>query len=588
MTALRIHYRSEITSTEQCVEEPSQDAAQDDCHIILPLREPGQSQASVRMLQFDRSGDQFILSPYNSSSLREWYEGHPNTAEIQNTLRVLGSLLRIDRVVDSGMQAVFTVFAQYLVTGDTRVPGAEDQLGDPFQLANAILSTFTDSGDDVLSRVLGRLQVIRRSSWVDRIPGMRDRISWVNSILDVVPQLQAFRRDLLTEADVSLLLSNSSQLSVLGTPARQRYDQLQVIDNFCREMVLTRTLQRPYAITQSTVDAMNAYTQIYRGAIEEGAREDFSGILSDYFHSLEGSGRDFSTFLEDLEVLNTMAGTSEENMTRYFVRSQVSEDIGRTALQEAIRDESADADMGMDWFYPENGTARPSFARVVDLFWRNLHIHMPESERDTFRLGFQLAPFQQALDLAIDTNTTTRREYVLLGIAYLRRFFGSDGEVPRFRIYQGGEMRQVSIQVSREELADIRRYTRHLERQLEGSQEFSEVHLPILEAVACGVGAAGAVFAELYPQVSSDPALRLGIGTPFAAVGSAGCASLFSHFVIQPLTGYRNRPFAEGMVSLGGAILGGAAYFLLSFFLNGGMGPQDDPGMRFPVDPYGP
>lgn len=588
MTALRIHFRSEITSTEQCVAEPAQDAAQDDCHIILPLREPGQSQASVRMVQFDRSGDQFILSPYNSSSLREWYEGHPNTAEVQNTLRVLGSLLRIDHEVDSGMQTVFTIFAQYLVTGDTRVPGSEDQLGDPFQLANAILSTFADSGDDILSRVLGRLQVIRRSSWVDRIPGMRDRISWVNSILDVVPQLQAFRRDLLTEADISILLSNATQLSALSSSGRQRYQQLLVIDNFCREMVLTRTLERPYTITQSVVDAMNAYRQIYRSALEEGSRYSFSTILMDYFQSLEGEGRDFTTFLEDLEVLNHMAGLSDEDLTRYFVRAQVAERIGHTALQEAIRDESADADMEMNWFFPEDGSARPSFVRVVDLFWQNLDIHMPESERDSFRLDFHLAPFQQALDLAIDTNTTTRREYVLLGIGYLRRFFGSDGAVPRFRIYQGGEMRQVSIQVSRQELADIRRYLRHLERQLEGSHEFSEVHLPILEAVACGVGAAGAVFSELYPQVSSDPTLRLGIGTPFAAVGSAGCASLFSHFVIQPLTGYRNRPLTEGLVGLGGAIVGGAAYFLLSFFLNGGMGPQDDPGMRFPVDPYGP
>ncbi len=587
MTDLRIHFQSQISSTPECVEGPPEDSSQDGCHVILPLREPGQGATAVRMVQFDRSGDQFILSPANSTSLREWYEAHSNTAQIQNSLRLTGSLLRTGHEVSAGMEMVYMILSQYLVTGEARLPGAEDDLGDPFNLGNAILSTFADSGDSILSRLLGRLQVIRRSSWVSMIDGMLDRIGWVNSILDEVPRLNTFRRHFFSESDMALLLSSEDAVRGFTSPSRERYDQLQLVDNFCREMVIAQALQRPFIFNDSTLRAMNAYSRVYQEQISGGERASFFEILRDHLGSLGEDLRGTELFLQDVEVLNFMAPAEGQDLTDYHIRSHVANLIGRQALQEVIREESSDANMAMDWFYPDMGVARPSFARVSDSFWRNLERHHPSHDRDSFRLHLDFPGFQRDLDLAIDTNATTRREFVLLGIAYIRRFFGSDGEVPSFRLYQEGRVRQVSMTASREELNDIRRYLRHLERQLEGSQDFSEVHLPILEAVACGIGAAGAIFAETYPDVRSSPELRLGIGTPFAAIGSAGCTALFSHYVIQPLTGYRNRPLTEGLVGLGGAIVGGAAYFLLSFFL-GGAANQDAPGMRFPVDPFGP
>lgn len=588
MTALRIHFRSQLNSTTACIDDPPQDQGTDDCRILLPLRDEGQGGNSVRMVQFERSGDQFILSPGNNVGLREWYEGHANTAEIENILRLTGSLLRTGQEVSPAMATVYTVFASYLVTGETRMPGSEDRLGDPFQLANGILSTFADSGDAILGRLLGRLQVLRRSAWAGRIDGMIDRISWVNSILDVVPQLHTVRREFFSEGDIALLVTNEAEVPNLNANERERYDRLIIVDNFIRELVLTRALERPFTFNRVTLRAMNAYMRNYEQQLNEGQRRAFQDVVAAL---LEGMGEDVrggEQFLEDVRAFGLVVPPDEENATLFHIHQLVVGALGRAGLREAIAEESSDLGRERDWFFPEDGSATPSFALVSENFQENLDIHYPEHPQDNLRIEFNFQTFRMDLDLLISSHSNEQRDYILLGLAYLRTFFGSRGDLPSIRLYQDGRMRPFSLTVSEEELANIRTYIRSLENQLEGPDEESNLVLPILEGVACGVGAAGAVFAELYPDVNSDQGLRLGIGTPSAAVGSWGCTSLATHLILDAVDADVDRPLVEQMVGLGGGIVGGLLFSLLSFFLNGQGGNNGNPGMRFPVDPYGP
>jgi len=111
--------------------------------------------------------------------------------------------------------------------------------------------------------------------------------------------------------------------------------------------------------------------------------------------------------------------------------------------------------------------------------------------------------------------------------------------------------------------------------------------LPILEGLVCAVGAAGLLSSHLIPEVGEIPDLQLGLGTASATLAGAGCTSLIGHFLWPEISNdVHNRYLWDGLTGLAGGVIAGGLYFLLSFLLGGEGGTN--PGMRFPVDPYGP
>jgi hypothetical protein len=127
-----------------------------------------------------------------------------------------------------------------------------------------------------------------------------------------------------------------------------------------------------------------------------------------------------------------------------------------------------------------------------------------------------------------------------------------------------------------------------LESQLETSQDNTDILLPIIEGGVCALGAAGLLSSHLIPEVEAMPDLQLGLGTASATLAGAGCSALIGHFLWPAITNdVHNRYLWEGLTGIGGAVVAGGLYFLLSFFLRGdGVGPGF--GIRFPTDEYGP
>ena len=142
--------------------------------------------------------------------------------------------------------------------------------------------------------------------------------------------------------------------------------------------------------------------------------------------------------------------------------------------------------------------------------------------------------------------------------------------------------------MSEEDRALLRQFRRSLESRVEISHDQSDLILPIVEGAVCAIGVAGLLSSHLIPELGESPDLQLGLGTGSATLAGAGCTSLLGHFLWPAITNdVHNRYLWEGLTGLGGGIVAGGLYFLLSFFLRGdNMSPE--PGMRFPVDPFGP
>jgi hypothetical protein len=214
--------------------------------------------------------------------------------------------------------------------------------------------------------------------------------------------------------------------------------------------------------------------------------------------------------------------------------------------------------------------------------------HLIYSPSDGESLGLEVAPLIVELNAMIDAQATRRREFILATLAVMRRFFPEGDELPSVRIFQDGEFQEIAWQFSDEDRALLRQFRRSLEGRIEVSQDQSDLILPILEGAVCAIGAAGILGSHLIPEVGENPDLQLGLGTASTALAGAGCTSLLGHFLWPAITNdVHNRYLWEGLTGLGGAIVAGGLYFLLSFFLRG-EGSTTGPGARFPVDPFGP
>ncbi len=129
---------------------------------------------------------------------------------------------------------------------------------------------------------------------------------------------------------------------------------------------------------------------------------------------------------------------------------------------------------------------------------------------------------------------------------------------------------------------------RSIEGRLGSSEAGTDVWLPILEGTVCALGVAGVVLSETLPQIRDDADLRLGLGTASSGLTGLGCASLAGHFLWPAVApdAVHNSYLWDGLTGLGGALIGGGLYLLISLLGGGQNPPMGSP--RFPVDEYGP
>lgn len=580
MSDLILSYENLAVPPSACTETPPEPSTRgsrgsDGCFLTLGLVDDTNPSATPRLVRFDRAGDQFILSASNSESIRGWFETHTNTLALFDTLRLTGAMLR---GYPSSMRAetirVLFVISQFVSTGLVRTSAREETTMDRGDLANGLLEIFTDSGEEVLGPVLGQLQVARRSAWVSE-EGV-ERIRWVTSILDLVPSYRLFRGNFLDENE----LDHFAELS----PDHQ--EQIGVLSNFLRNIVVRHSADLPLRFSQSFIAAHDAYRELYSDDISAGRRMEFCATLSQALQVLRGERGGSGSFLEECSEALRLRDLSPEAALRESMRAVLLSPAGLRALQDSIQAESDDAEMTVSWLRERGDSENGRIGEVLEIFFRHLQVHYSDDPEAPPTLSMDVPALSLEWSTLLDAHVTTRREYLLAILALARRLFGSDGNAPALRVFVRDSFAEVSWNFSESELHSLRTFLASLGTRREDSQEQSDIWLPILEGAVCALGIGGLFATELTPDISRDEGLHLGLGTSSAGLAGAGCSSLLGHYVWPEIGEVHNRYLWEGLTGLGGAVVGVGLYLLLHFLTGGSSGTG--PGTRFPVDEYGP
>lgn len=571
-----------------CMTAPDPEAAQDECHLTLPLQDKGKPDGRVYNIRFKRVGDQFVLSE-NEFGHNHWYERHANRNEIAKIVRVSGTLFQSNVAIGASAAKVVTAMAQFIVTGEIHV---SDRTTNKHDWARVLLNVFTDSGTS-LPALLGQLQILRTSPIVAQDDKMLERIKWTSGILDHVAKYRDFRQHLIQDSDIALLTSGPSDKKEL----------VKKIAVLAREVITTHATHRPIQYDKKTTEAYRAYQELYGDRVRKkgdkarpGDLPDFCTALAQAINELSGRRGFGGSYVQTCREITPLIDLPPLEAAVESIALEFEGKPGRSILQRVIEAESEAANMSIEWFSPENengerGEPRPSFRAVADSFLNHVSVDMEADSLADTKIHFDLPSFQQELELNIETNSTTRREYIILGLAILRRYFGNEGTPPRQKIFTGGNFHEMSWENTSEELRAIRRYMGRLEARLKTSHDTSDVYLPVAEAITCGVGVAGLVVAETVKPIKEDETLQLIVGTSGAGLAGGGCSSLLMHFAGRPIIKYKNRYLWEGVTFGVGAAGGVAAY--LGFKLPLGDDPQPiipppEGGTKFPVDKYGP
>lgn len=560
----------------------------DACHMDIPFVEEG-ALASRRVVRFDRSGDQFILSPSNGLEIREWFEGHANTSQVYTTLRLFNGMIRVPnfRLSPQATHLVL-LLAQYVANGSVTevIDGSAASFHDQ-DVAQGLLQIFADNSESILGPFLGQLQVMRRGSWLSA--EALERLRWVTSMIDVVPQYRSFRLHLLSESD-------------LEHPEAARLENVTTLVSFAAGVVAADTLTRPLRYNQDFLAANDAYLALYGSEIEAGRRPDFCTALEEALSELRGArGGADGRFLRECRLALTLREQDPSEALLETFRSALTGEDGLGILQELIADESREANMTVDWLAQRgDADAYGRIGEILRVVIRHLRVEFVAAEDSEILdpdapggadandssplLTLDVPSLRTELLTLLDANPTTRREYLLAAIAILRRL-ARPGSESTVRVFSRDQFLEVGL--SDENRAELRRLLAFLEGQRETSQERSDILLPIMEGVVCAVGGAGLALSEALPEIRRDGDLRLGIGLPSAGLIGAGCTSLIGHFIWPEVAEPRNDYLWDGVTGLIGAALGVGTYLLIHF-LGGGNPMAMDPGDRFPVDPYGP
>ncbi|MFO1462591.1 MAG: hypothetical protein U1F66_02365 [bacterium] len=540
----------------------------DACSIALPLTLDTTNPPAPRQVVFDRQGDRFVLSPRNSADTLTWVGSHQNLPAVLDVLRVAGSLLR-----HTGRGAATDRFslgfnlwiARYLVTGRI-VHDDHPQVGQ-VDLTAMLLEYFSGAGDRLLTPMIGAINMFRREG--DLSEGIRERIQQMTSILDLVGPYRAFNQHFFSSQDLRDLLSN----------AQERFNTYVIVYTFLRRSLLEITQNRPIRYDAEALAASRAYEQLFGPDIAAGRRPNFCSALQAAVRERAGSAEAGDRLMGECQEGMRLGQRPPLEALRdgLFASLVAPSEIPR--LQRMITAESARANMTMDWL-----RRRSSFGSVFGAVLQNISIVAPAGEGGEGRLQFNIAEFQRSLRLM--TVLSSRGEYDLSALAFLRRLFGSEGAPPRLRVFYAGSYQELAWQIPEAQLRQIRDLIASLSLRRETSQNFATTGMPVLLGSACALGVGGIVLSHTVPAIQGNRGLQLGLGTASAGLGGGGCLGLAGHYfwpAAVPSAVHNRYAWDLGSSAVGSGI--GIATYLLINLLGG---PAMNPNARFPADPYGP
>ncbi|HEX5035205.1 MAG TPA: hypothetical protein VFW62_12060, partial [bacterium] len=500
-----------------------------------------------------------------------WVGSHDNLPNILTTVRVLHGLTQgttLGRSVGGAM--TLSVLAHYITTGDVIDPDMSSEESRMF-IASAMLDVLTDSTEAGISALLGRLTILRGQDWLGA--EARERVRTITGMTDLIPQYRAFRQHFLSEGE----------FAGWETASVEQRRQIEAIASFARSVILANAFDRPLRYSAGFRAAESTYQAMHQADIEAGRLSDFCATLETALRQLRGDRGLPPNYLDDCRLASSLVDRSADDSVRETLRRDLLSAGGRRELQAGIEEESVDANMRVEWLVQQGDDANGGrIGEVLAVMLPQVHHTAPDT------VTIDAAPFIVGLNTLIDSQSARRREYLLAALAVVRRFFPESGGYSTVRGFVDGEFRELNWAVSDEDRQLLRQFLRSLESRLGSSQEHSDILLPVLESAICAVGAAGLLSSHLIPEVGESPDLQLGLGTTSATLAGAGCTALIGHYLWPAITNdVHNRYVWEGLTGLGGGLVAGGLYFLLSFLLRGeGSGPGI--GIRFPVDPYGP
>lgn len=560
----------ESTATAACAEAPpTAPRATDACRMSVAVTTEGANPPAPRLIQFERQGDAFVLSNQNSAENLTWVSSSQNVSSVLRTLRVTSNLIRsMGRGSNNNASlSYFLWVSRYIVTGvhqHDSLPSTPSRLGD-INMNEMLIELFSGSGSRGMVNLIGGLNVLRREPWIDE--QARSRITSLTNLLDAIPIYQGLTQHFL----------NDEQVRLVGNLSNTQITQAAQIYQFLRRLAIAFHEGRPLRFDRTALEAYRAYNAFYAREIGSGSQPEFCAALEAGLREVGREGT-AANFLGECRSALAWAEASPDQALRESARNTLTSSAGLQLLQQAIADESRTANMRVDWL-----SGRMAYRGVLDALLNRISLSGPEGQR---RLHFDIASF--AADLRRLTMLTSRGEYDLSALAFLRRLFGTEGEAPALRVFSDGVIGDVPWGLSAEDLTQIRGLQVSLRGRRDSSAGFAQVGMPVLLGTGCALGVTGAVLSETLPALRSNSAAQLGIGVPSAAIGGAGCFGLAGHYLWPAVVpnAVHNRYAWDIGSSIGGSLIGTGTFLLIHFLTQGNR--MVDPAQRNPTDPFGP
>lgn len=540
----------------------------DGCRITLPLTLDVSNPPPPRQIAFDRQGDQFVLSTSNSAENLTWVGSHQNLPLALDVARLTGALLRsAGRPATASRYAVgfFVWISRYVLTGRVAFDAVSGSAERSPDIEGVLLELFTGSRAQGLVPLVGNINLLRREP---NLPAeTRDRIERVTRILDLVPTYQAFLRHFVTEGE------NQGMERFSGTDIL-RYGR---VISFVRNAVVALANRRPLRYDAATLEAYRAYSELRQADIAAGTRPDFCAALNAALQERGGPEVPLANFVNECRLGIEWGARPAVEAMRESLRFGLVGASGLPLLQQAIAEESAAANMRLEWL-----GRRSSFGQVFSALRDNIGL---SGEGEAARLTFDIGRFRQALRLM--TILTQRGEYDLSALAFLRRLFGTEGDPPPLRVFADGHFREVAWQIAPESLRQIRELISTLAGRRHSSDSFATNGMPALLGAGCALGTGGIVLSHTLPAIARNRGLQLGLGTASSGLAGGGCFGLIGHYVWPaaiPRAVHNRYAWDLGSAAVGTG-LGIGTYLLINLLTGGNPGGANP---RFPVDPYGP
>lgn len=563
----------QLPATAACGEAPPAAPARgprptDACRITVPMTLDVASPPRPRQIAFDRQGDQFVLSSSNSEENLTWVSSNQNLAGALDTVRLTASLLRsAGRPAATSRFAVsfFLWMARYVITGDSAFDAAASEAARAPEIEGVLLELFTGSRAGGLVPLLGNINLLRRETGLS--DEVRERIRRVTSILDMVPAYQTFMARFVTEED----RRNTSRLSDEDARREGR------VEDFVRQTVVALGNHRPLRYDAEVLEAFRSYSQLHQSEIRAGNRPDFCSALQSALQDVGGSFAPRAGFVEECRMGIELGSRPSEDALRESLRQMLITPSGLSLLQQAIAEDSARANMRIDWL-----RSRGSFGQVFSAIRENIGL---VGEGDSQRLTFNVAGFSRAFRMM--TVLTSRGEYDLAALAFLRRLFG-DGIAPNaLRVFANQYFRELDWQISPEDLRQIRDLMSTLRGRRRNSESFAVNGMPALLGTGCALGVGGLVVSHTVPAITGNRDLQLGLGVASSGLAGGGCFGLAGHYLwpaVVPNAVHNRYAWDLGTSAVGSGV--GIATYLLIQLLSGGR--PTNMMNRFPTDPFGP